>query len=163
MKKTSPYLLTQIAYATTTWQKTMPEICLAQNAWISVGFFSSPEYVPLLNMLPFPWASYKFPDHKLFSLSSEKFQWSNSVVQCNSSEAAICMSEMQMSLCCINSKAPSIPSHSCPSEILEHLSLYSDFLFPSLKAWSQLDQDPLFFWLYSVIFFKDNCVFSSVI
>lgn len=107
INKGSPYLLTQIAYATTTWQNPMPKIWLPQNAWISVGFFS---------------------------LSSEKLQWSNSAAQSNSSKAATCISEMQMRLCCINSKAPSVPSHSCPSEMLEHLLLYSGFLYPSLTC-----------------------------
>lgn len=107
INKTGSYLLTQITYAATTRQKTMPKIWLAQNAWISVGFFS---------------------------LSSEKLQGSNSSVQSNSSKTATCISEMQMRLCCTNSKAPSIPSHSCPNEMLEHLLLYSGFLYPNLTC-----------------------------
>lgn len=46
----------------------MPEIWLAQNAWISVGFYS---------------------------LSSEKLQQSNSIAQSNSSEVETCISEIK--------------------------------------------------------------------
>lgn len=38
IKQTSPYLFTQITYGTTTVQKIIPEIWLAQNTWISVFF-----------------------------------------------------------------------------------------------------------------------------
>lgn len=70
----------------------------------------------------------------VFSLFPVKNCNEATLVQSNSSKAAPCISEMQMIFCCINSKAPSTPSHNCPSEMLEHLLLYSGFLYPSLTC-----------------------------